>query len=91
MAIGVQPAGRMQAEHVPATHRLLGERIAAPVRYGLCVAENPVSKVASVRAARCTPIPNLTVSLDAQESAPHQENLLLRHRVGPSVLGIVEL
>ena len=54
-----------------------------------CVAENPVSKVASVRPARCAPIPNLTVSLDAQESTPHQENFLLRHQVGPSVLGIV--
>ena len=55
----------------------------------LCYAENPVSKLASVRPARLPQFPNLTVSLDAQESTLYQENFLLRRQVGPSVLGIV--
>ena len=86
MAIGGQPAARARPCHTPApapSHDRDDGTSSA------CDGENPVSKLASVRAARCPPIPNLTVSSDAQESTLHKKNFLLRRQVGPSVLGIV--
>ena len=83
MANGGRHTARARPRHTPAPGATHDGTSSA------CVAENPVSKLASVQPARQPQFPILTVSLDAQESTLHQENFLLQRQVGPSVLGIV--